>query len=99
LDKITEAIQVIDFNNEFFKLISEQFEHPDYKDLYENHSLKTNSKTGGYVNTFISKVETNDDDEEALDKKELFVLATLNTIQKCFVKVLNTKILYFDSQA
>jgi hypothetical protein len=21
-----------------FKLISEQFEHPDYKDLYENHS-------------------------------------------------------------
>jgi hypothetical protein len=27
-------------------------------------------------------VETNDDDEEALDKTELFVLATLNTIQK-----------------
>jgi hypothetical protein len=56
--------------------------------------IKTNSKTGGYVNiSFISKVETNDDDEEALDKTELFVLATLNTIQKCFVKVLNTKIL------
>jgi hypothetical protein len=50
---------------------------------YENHShQKTNSKTGGYVNiSFISKVETNDDDEEALDKTELFVLATLNTIQ------------------
>lgn len=76
--------QVIDFNNEFFKLISEQFEHPDYKDLYENHSYqKTNSKTGGYVNiSFIPKVETNEDDEEALDKTELFVLATLNTIQK-----------------
>jgi ATP-dependent exoDNAse (exonuclease V) beta subunit len=76
--------QVIDFNNEFFKLISEQFEYPDYKDLYENHShQKTNSKTGGYVNiSFIPKVEANDDDEEALDKTELFVLATLNTIQK-----------------
>lgn len=76
--------QVIDFNNEFFKLVSGEFEHPDYKDLYENHShQKTNSKTGGYVNiSFIPKVETNDDDEEALDKTELFVLATLNTIQK-----------------
>ncbi|WP_222617367.1 UvrD-helicase domain-containing protein [Flavobacterium muglaense] len=76
--------QVIDFNNEFFKLVSEQFEHPDYKDLYENHShQKTNSKTGGYVNiSFIPKVETTEDEEEALDKTELFVLATLNTIQK-----------------
>ncbi|WP_339658403.1 UvrD-helicase domain-containing protein [Flavobacterium frigidarium] len=76
--------QVIDFNNEFFKLVSEEFEHPDYKDLYENHShQKTNNKTGGYVNiSFIPKVESADEDEEALDKTELFVLATLNTIQK-----------------
>ncbi|SDX58001.1 UvrD-helicase domain-containing protein [Flavobacterium degerlachei] len=76
--------QVIDFNNEFFKLVSGEFEHPDYKDLYENHShQKTNNKTGGYVNiSFIPKVETTEEDEEALDKTELFVLATLNTIQK-----------------
>ncbi|WP_367773027.1 UvrD-helicase domain-containing protein [Flavobacterium sp. WC2421] len=76
--------QVIDFNNEFFKLISGEFEHPDYKDLYENHShQKTNSKTGGYVNiSFIPKVEATEEDEEALDKTELYVLATLNTIQK-----------------
>ncbi|WP_173856019.1 UvrD-helicase domain-containing protein [Flavobacterium sp. 7E] len=76
--------QVIDFNNEFFKMLSGEFEHPDYKDLYENHShQKTNSKTGGYVNiSFISEVETTDDDDEALDKTALFVLATLNTIQK-----------------
>ncbi|TDE06836.1 UvrD-helicase domain-containing protein [Flavobacterium hiemivividum] len=76
--------QVIEFNNEFFKLLSSEFEHPDYKDLYENHShQKTNDKTGGYVNiSFIPKVETTEEDEEALDKTELFVLATLNTIQK-----------------
>ncbi|NRT14226.1 ATP-dependent exoDNAse (exonuclease V) beta subunit [Flavobacterium sp. 28A] len=76
--------QVIDFNNEFFKMLSGEFEHPDYKDLYENHShQKTNSKTGGYVNiSFIPEVETTDDDDEALDKTALFVLATLNTIQK-----------------
>jgi hypothetical protein len=36
--------------------------------------IKTNDKTGGYVNiSFIQKVETTEDDEEALDKTELFV--------------------------
>jgi ATP-dependent exoDNAse (exonuclease V) beta subunit len=76
--------QVIDFNNEFFKLVSGEFEHADYKDLYENHShQKTNNKAGGYVNiSFIPRVETSEEDEDALDKTELYVLATLNTIQK-----------------
>jgi cell division protein ZapA (FtsZ GTPase activity inhibitor) len=39
-------------------------------------------KPGGYVNiSFIPKVKLQKD-EEGLDKTELFVLATLNTIQK-----------------
>ena len=82
--------QIINFNNEFFKLLSNEFEHLDYKDLYENHShQKTNDKTGGYVNiSFIPKVEKtegNSEDsgeEETMDKTDLYVLATLNTIQK-----------------
>ena len=76
--------QIIEFNNDFFQLLSNEFEHEDYKDLYENHShQKSNNKTGGYVNiSFIPKIEENDDDEEALDKTELYLLATLNTIQK-----------------
>ncbi|MFV5701624.1 UvrD-helicase domain-containing protein [Flavobacterium sp. XS2P12] len=80
--------QIIEFNNDFFKLLSNEFEHLDYKDLYENHShQKINDKTGGYVNiSFIPKVETSEDPdtsgEEALDKTDLYVLATLNTIQK-----------------
>ncbi|RYJ53058.1 DUF559 domain-containing protein [Flavobacterium petrolei] len=76
--------QIIEFNNDFFKLLSNEFEHLDYKDLYENHShQKTNDKTGGYVNiSFIPRVETSEDDEETLDKTDLYVLATLNTIQK-----------------
>ncbi|RZK09717.1 MAG: ATP-dependent helicase [Flavobacterium sp.] len=75
--------QIIDFNNGFFKMLSGEFENADYKDLYENHShQKSNDKTGGYVNiSFIPKVETSEE-EDALDKTELFVLATLNTIQK-----------------
>lgn len=76
--------QIIEFNNNFFQLLSKEFEHLDYKDLYENHShQKTNDKTGGYVNiSFIPKIETSEDEEEALDKTDLYVLATLNTIQK-----------------
>ncbi|HJS01546.1 MAG TPA: UvrD-helicase domain-containing protein, partial [Flavobacterium sp.] len=76
--------QIIDFNNEFFKLISSEFEQDDYKDLYENHShQKTNNKEGGYVNiSFIPKIEVSEEEDEALGKTELYVLATLNTIQK-----------------
>ena len=76
--------QIIEFNNDFFQLLSNEFEHEDYKDLYANHShQKSNAKTGGYVNiSFIPKVENSEDDEDALDKIELYVLSTLNTIQK-----------------
>ncbi len=74
--------EIIAFNNDFFHLLASAFDNLDYKDLYENHSTqKTNDKIGGYVNlSFISEVETTD--EETLDKTELYVLATLNTIQK-----------------
>lgn len=78
--------QIIDFNNNFFKLLSSQFDDLDYKDLYENHShQKSNDKTGGYVNiSFLPILDKDDsiDDDEALDKTELYLLATLNTIQK-----------------
>ena len=75
--------QIIEFNNDFFRLLSSEFLHEDYKDLYENHShQKSNAKTGGYVNiSFIPKIEESED-EEALDKTELYLLATLNTILK-----------------
>ncbi|MNX47375.1 ATP-dependent helicase/nuclease subunit A [compost metagenome] len=76
--------QIIEFNNDFFKLLSNEFVHLDYKDLYENHSYqKTNDKTGGYVNiSFIPKTETVEEEEEVLGKADLYVLATLNTIHK-----------------
>ena len=78
--------EVIDFNNSFFKLISTEFSNEDYKNLYENHSFQnSNSKKGGYVNiSFLPIIEKNDfaDEEEAVEKSDLYVLATLNTIQK-----------------
>ncbi|MDQ1167792.1 exodeoxyribonuclease V subunit beta [Flavobacterium sp. SORGH_AS_0622] len=78
--------EVIEFNNAFFKLISAEFSNDDYKDLYENHSFQNiNSKNGGYVNiSFLPVVDKNDfaDDEEVVEKSDLYVLATLNTIQE-----------------
>ena len=76
--------EVIDFNNAFFKMLSAEFTNEDYKDLYENHShQKTNDQTGGYVNiSFIPQSTTTEEEEETLDKTDLYVLATLQTIQK-----------------
>ncbi|MNQ04367.1 ATP-dependent helicase/nuclease subunit A [compost metagenome] len=78
--------EVIEFNNAFFKLISTEFTNEDYKDLYENHSYQnTNSKKGGYVNvSFLPIVEKNEsvDEEEVVEKSDLYVLATLNTIRE-----------------
>ncbi len=76
--------EVIDFNNKLFYFLSSEFTNLDYQDLYENHShQRENSKLGGYVNiSFIPKPEKSEDDEEALDKNELYLLATLNTIEK-----------------
>jgi hypothetical protein len=61
--------------------LSSEFEQPDYQDLYENHShQKSNDKLGGYVN--ISLSQGGREVEEGLDKTELYVLETLNTIHK-----------------
>ena len=76
--------QVIDFNNNFFKFLASKFVDENYADLYENHSHQlSNSKIGGYVNlSFITKIEEDFPDEESLDKTDLYLEATLNTILK-----------------
>ncbi|GIZ07941.1 ATP-dependent helicase [Flavobacterium sp. UMI-01] len=80
--------EIINFNNAFFKLLAAQFEHADYKDLYENHShQKTNDKIGGYVSiSFLPETEEQDNDEEIVSKDELYVQATLDTIEKAIAQ-------------
>ena len=76
---------IIDFNNQFFGFIANEFAHNDYKDLYKNHSLQEeNNKKGGYVNiSFLPKTEKADyGEEENPAKVEMYLLATLNRIQK-----------------
>jgi len=77
--------QVIEFNNDFFQLIANEFSNSDYKDLYKNHSRQNiNNKEGGFVSiSFLPEIEVQEsDDEDVLDKTGQYVLATLNTIQK-----------------
>ena len=77
--------KIIDFNNQFFGFIANEFSHNDYKDLYKNHShQEENNKKGGYVNiSFLPKSEKADNGEEENPAKvEMYLLATLNRIQK-----------------
>ena len=77
--------KIIDFNNQFFGFIANEFVHNDYKDLYKNHShQEENNKKGGYVNiSFLPKSEKADNGEEENPAKvEMYLLATLNRIQK-----------------
>jgi ATP-dependent exoDNAse (exonuclease V) beta subunit len=84
--------EVIQFNNAFFKQLSDKFENPDYKNLYENLShQEINSKMGGYVNlSFIevpedeTEVEGFDSENDSISVKDKFYLnQTLRTIEKC----------------
>ena len=78
--------EVIEFNNDFFTTISDEFENEDYKNLYQNNvAQEINSKIGGCVNiSFLPKIDDIEDDfEEEIDKTDLYVLATLQTIKNC----------------
>lgn len=74
--------EVINFNNAFFKDLSQYFTNNDYKDLYENKSgQKVNSKAGGYVSIeFLEKEK--DEDDITVEKNEQYARATLATIHK-----------------
>jgi ATP-dependent exoDNAse (exonuclease V) beta subunit len=77
--------QIIDFNNSFFKFLSDKLENPDYVDLYlnNNHQNKTN-KIGGYANiSFIDTAENEENNEEEdHDKNTKYLKQTLATIDK-----------------
>jgi len=74
--------EVIHFNNDFFRFISSEFEHVDYRDLYENQSRQeTTAKQGGYVNiSFVSDIDS--DDDEVPEKDMMHLRATLSIIRK-----------------
>ena len=75
--------EVIQFNNDFFKFLSQKFENEDYKDLYENKSFqKSNSKTGGFVNiSFLPKIDK-EEIEDDITQDDLYLQKTWQIIQE-----------------
>ena len=72
---------VVDFNNSFFKFISEQFFSNDsYTSLYKHAPQKLKKEEGGYVNiSFLDWENT----EERID---IYVQKTFETIKSCLEK-------------
>lgn len=71
--------QIIEFNNDFFKFLSQYFENKEYKKLFEEQShQKTNSKKGGYINIhFLPKIDKKDyADEEKIEPETIFIETT-----------------------
>jgi ATP-dependent exoDNAse (exonuclease V) beta subunit len=80
--------EVIDFNNQFFQFLSEEFTNEAYQKLYkETASQETNEKTGGFVSvTFLDDtIEINEEiaeDESITEKDKQYLSKTLEIIQQ-----------------
>jgi hypothetical protein len=64
--------------------LSDRFTNQEYRDLYAASPQAVNSKAGGYVNiSFVPEIsEVGTDDEEEITKDDLYLQATLATIEK-----------------
>ena len=83
--------KIIDFNNDFFKFLSEKFDDLDYKDLYQNHSHQLhNPRVGGYFSlTFLDENDKLDQSivfNEELDKNDQYCIATVQKIEEIISK-------------
>lgn len=73
--------QVIEFNNDFFNVLSGEFENEDYKYMYAQSGQEPNAKSGGYVNiSFLPEIQQEADEET--DKDTLYLQATLAAVHK-----------------
>ncbi len=73
--------EVVDFNNEFFSFLSGEFANEDYHAMYASSAQEHNTKKGGYINiSFLPEIQQ--DPYEEMDKNQLYLEATLTTINK-----------------
>ncbi len=75
--------EVIEFNNEFFGFLSDEFSDEDYRKIYAESQQKINSKIGGYVNiSFINEEDLVENDEEVSEKNDLYLKSVIDTIHQ-----------------
>lgn len=80
--------KIIEFNNSFFKFLSNKFEVEDYKNLYKEQShQKSNDKIGGYIAIqFLPKlykepISDGEEDQDSLTKIERYLEPILQKIE------------------
>ncbi|WP_426431991.1 UvrD-helicase domain-containing protein [Winogradskyella sp. HB-48] len=72
------AIEIINFNNDFFQFLSQNYFNDDrYAELYRNSKQKTFKDTEGYVN--IEFLDISKDD----DANQLYTSSVIKTIEEC----------------
>lgn len=82
--------EVIQFNNQFFSFLSDEFSNEDYKNLYKNRSTQeNNAKEGGYVNISFIPESINFEEEE--NKESFYLQAVLDRIYKVIANGFNYK--------
>jgi len=80
--------EIIEFNNQFFNFLANDFSHENYKDIYIESSQKTHNNIGGYVNiSFIDNQNIpennqNDEEDEYFETDQMYLNSVLETIQK-----------------
>ncbi|MFP9100280.1 UvrD-helicase domain-containing protein [Flavobacterium sp. RHBU_24] len=84
--------EVIGFNNSFFTYLANRFDDADYVEMYANSFQAINTKAGGYVNiSFLPsppapKGGDVDDEDEEFTKNDLYLEATMATINKALAQ-------------
>lgn len=74
--------EVIEFNNRFFGFLANDFTEESYKKIYADSAQKINSKSGGYVSVSFVNQDEVIDEEETVDKNELYLKAVLDRVEK-----------------
>lgn len=82
---------IINFNNSFFKMLAQEFENEDYKNLYEKNTQEINTQEGGYINiSFLPELPDTEENQD-IDRQSLYLEATLNTINQVRQRGFNYK--------
>lgn len=74
--------EVIEFNNSFFGFLANDFTEASYKKIYADSTQKINNKSGGYVTVSFVNQDEVVDEEEAVEKNELYLKAILDRVEQ-----------------
>lgn len=69
--------EIVNFNNSFFRFVSDKFANPVYKDLFSTSSQIPKKEFSGYINLSFPEVENKEDEFEIHPQKVLEIVQDL----------------------